>query len=661
MSSESEPQISKNGPEYTDHANATLVQTPVPTSHNNQYSDNNNNNNSNNTTSGIYENISFEDAIDDVHTRFILNLPDSELRSADRIMVQIEQAWWFYEDFICDSQQAQQQQQGSSLPRFSHHSFAKKMFQYSTVLPDIAQFNDMWNEYLVYKRQISNYGCILLSSDYERIVLCQVYNGTSYTLPSGKINEGEDGVAAACRETYEETGFDPSCRHGMTALWNETMPSKVTWDPILQPSQKIVHEQDEHGKRRTCYVVVNVPEDFPFAPVCRKEVSNIVWHPIDAIPSLSTFAVMPFYKKLRKWIQKHQPQPSNVVTGTLQSPQQQPQLPHRDTSNSKSRNKHQNKKVGTPQRHNASNRNRDIQIIESSSDHSDIIVSGLGKVGDKVRWSEEDMFHVNAQILGRAVEYDGNPHIFTEEGLSKVDPHSYRIVGGTMLNHTNSNSDVKPGNAMAASNPLQAQPIYHERNEGNSDHIIANDHDLTPFFSQDGATPWGEVIPNIQHQQQQQQKEQVHVVSKKVRTPRTTASIRMAAPTKESQYIQSSNASLESNKTAYVDTLLVSEHNINIVPTDAQITAKSQAAKKITLLKKPISTFASPPPMSTPIVACSYKERYERDMAYIQNWVANLPKPQPTKYFGLFTLDADAIMAQAAKDVAAINARTKTF
>ena len=39
----------------------------------------------------------FEDALDDVHSRFILNLPANELSSADRIFFQLEQAHWYYE------------------------------------------------------------------------------------------------------------------------------------------------------------------------------------------------------------------------------------------------------------------------------------------------------------------------------------------------------------------------------------------------------------------------------------------------------------------------------------------------------------------------------------------------------------------------------------
>ena len=82
------------------------------------------------------DNKAYEEALDDVHTRFILNLPDEELQSAPRIFFQLEQAWWFYDDFICDGAAAaaaasaaaeengssnnKKQQQQEQLTRFKH-------------------------------------------------------------------------------------------------------------------------------------------------------------------------------------------------------------------------------------------------------------------------------------------------------------------------------------------------------------------------------------------------------------------------------------------------------------------------------------------------------------------------------------------------------------
>ena len=40
----------------------------------------------------------------DLCLRFILNVPSEELRSTERLLFQVEQAHWFYEDFVRDDQ-----------------------------------------------------------------------------------------------------------------------------------------------------------------------------------------------------------------------------------------------------------------------------------------------------------------------------------------------------------------------------------------------------------------------------------------------------------------------------------------------------------------------------------------------------------------------------
>jgi mRNA-decapping enzyme subunit 2 len=259
----------------------------------------------------------YELSLEEVHTRFILNVPESELASADRLFFQLEQAWWFYEDLICDVHPEY------NLPRFATFKpFAKMMFSYSSVLPNCnEQFNHMWQQFTAYKQSIGNYGCILITQDYSKMILCQVYNGKSLTFPAGKINHGEDGPTAAARETYEETGFDPLCLRGITAMWKEQTPEKITWNTEFTEQDMLVH-QDSHnfmqqnpnnnnvnnnnklGKRRTCYVVAGVPEDFPFEPVCRKEVSDIDWYPIDEHIPKPSFGVIPFLVPLKRWIRK---------------------------------------------------------------------------------------------------------------------------------------------------------------------------------------------------------------------------------------------------------------------------------------------------------------------------------------------------------------------
>jgi len=378
---------------------------------------------------------SFEDAIEEVHTRFIINLPDSELETADRIFFQLEQAWWFYEDFLVDRR--------PNLPHLDLKRFSQQMFEYSPLLPSVEEFSSLYNKFAKYRRKITNYGCILLSADCSEVVLCRVWNGKSFTLPAGKINQGEDGKVAAARETYEETGFDPSCSYGTTASWRNKSPDKITWKP-LQDENKISITEDG-GKQRVAYVVANIPKDFDFEPVARKEVSQIGWFPVDDIPR-PNFGVIPFLPKLRKWIKQYR-----KANGIRVTPKR-----HR----------------GTVSQHNSRN----------NTPHSRASLdSCLVSPGEATGWSEEDMFRVNEKLTGEAVEYDGNPHVFAEVGLAQGDPHAYRVVGGAFLN---ANGDQDTDTVEGATDTKQ--PSVHKGSDGD---------DLIPFF---GSGSLGDVNNNIE-------------------------------------------------------------------------------------------------------------------------------------------------------------------
>jgi len=234
----------------------------------------------------------FLDAMEEVHTRFILNLPTEELESSNRLFFQIEQAWWFYEDIICDEMQEGDTIESSfepvsyaaalskkSLPRFKKLlPFARKFIELSPMLsPLMGQFDVLWKEFSVYRRAISTYGTILLNKDCTKVLLCQDYAGKSWTFPAGKVNQGEGGIEAGARETYEETGFDPNCNLGTTKTMKEVC-TDLPWNELRHEDKLHYTEQDGSGKLRTCFICHGVPEDFPFAPVARKEVIAVEWH-----------------------------------------------------------------------------------------------------------------------------------------------------------------------------------------------------------------------------------------------------------------------------------------------------------------------------------------------------------------------------------------------
>jgi mRNA-decapping enzyme subunit 2 len=384
----------------------------------------------------------FEDALDDVHTRFLLNLPPEELETSDRIFFQLEQAYWFYDDFHCDNSEL-------PLPRFkSLKPFALKMFQISPML-DVKLFDQMWEEFSAYKRQISTYGTILLNSSCTKMILCQAWKSNSWTFPAGKVNQHESGTDAGARETFEETGFDPNCCFGLAKRMHER-GEHITWNPLQEDDALVFLDA---GKRRTMYVCRGVPEDFPFEPVARKEVSAVEWHNVDEVPKRS-FAVLPFMKQLRRWIKK------NGKAGKKKDKFGTPGR-KRPTSNKKSRS--QNSSRGRVR--------EDDPLTEA----------GLASLGDINGWAEEDMFKANEKLLGRKITYDGNPHHFAEKGFDGRDPHAFHVVGGSFMN--------SGGISSLASPPEQSrlQPLF--RKEG------MDDLELQPFFSAEGETPWGDRMP----------------------------------------------------------------------------------------------------------------------------------------------------------------------
>lgn len=143
----------------------------------------------------------FHIALDDVHTRFLLNLPSEELASPERIFFQLEQAYWFYDDFYCDKNEKSSDEEQQELPRFkSLFHFCQTLFRISPLLShQTDNFTSMWNEFTKYKRSISTYGTILLNEDCTKVLMCQDFFGKSWTFPAGKVNQKETGIIAGAR------------------------------------------------------------------------------------------------------------------------------------------------------------------------------------------------------------------------------------------------------------------------------------------------------------------------------------------------------------------------------------------------------------------------------------------------------------------------------
>lgn len=556
--------------------------------------------------------------------------------------------------------------------------FSLKMFKFSPLLePLLPQFNEMYDKFSQYKRSISTYGTILLNEDATKMALCRNWQGKSWTLPGGKVNQNESGRDAAARETYEETGFDPYCERGLCAEWKErvergeTIPellggggedvglvpffeeeeditNAATSDALLpwktlQDSNKLVSTDKDTNKRRTCYVCRGVPENFPFDPVARKEVSEVKFYELNSLPK-HTYAVLPFMGHLRKWIRNdnklrargnQDENRSNSRTGSRPKSRSKNQTPEarRGTPNRKDRNGSEPKSRVSPKKEKrSSSRSNSKQKPRSNSkevSHDDpLVASALASPGESNRWTEEEMFATNERILGRKISYDGNPHEFAEKGFGiegsgqRLDPHAFHVVGGKFMN---SEQSLAPPPRMEALQPLVARKT--------SSGIPGDDMELTPFFS-DGKAPWDEGPTPLSGLMgglsisSNKQDDDIQVRSAGSNTKGLALLSRLRQGDSATDFAAGDNTPSSGT---------IEHANYDWFLTDKEITAKSQKEKLCSMLD-----VASPSLEHASLQSELQNEHWQ----HMKSWVTNLPRAPPTKYFGDFHFDTDAIMDQ---------------
>lgn len=237
------------------------------------------------------------EAFEMVEVRFVAPLSAAERACNERLFAHLEQAWWFYEDEICD--------------RFAHvphlrrfEPFARAFVQWSPSFSPEARlrFDADYQAYCEYKHLIPVCGAALLSADLRRVLLVSGYASHTWGFPKGKINQDEDAVDCALREVYEETGF-PALEH---------FAGKRDYDWVRW-------SHASNGKDIRLLVVPDVPEDFAFAPRVVKEIAGIRWFALAELPANERVSVLlpggeraklwgvaPFLPQLREWVARRQ-------------------------------------------------------------------------------------------------------------------------------------------------------------------------------------------------------------------------------------------------------------------------------------------------------------------------------------------------------------------
>ncbi|KAI1500489.1 hypothetical protein F5X99DRAFT_386186 [Biscogniauxia marginata] len=246
------------------------------------------------------EKMTLEDWLDDLCVRFIINLPREDLSSVARICFQIEEAQWFYEDFI--------RPLDPTLPSMSLRSFSLKMFQHCPLLASFSAESHIkaFEEFMQYKTRVPVRGAIMLNEAMDAAVLVRGYKkGASWSFPRGKINKDENDLDCAVREVYEETGYDLR----QAGLIEKNTP--------VQPLEVTMHDQQVR-----LYVFRGVPQDTVFETRTRKEIGDIKWYNVSDLPAYRKkkgagrnqgaigvsqdkfYMVAPFMVQLRQWVMK---------------------------------------------------------------------------------------------------------------------------------------------------------------------------------------------------------------------------------------------------------------------------------------------------------------------------------------------------------------------
>ncbi|GAA5991710.1 hypothetical protein JCM11641_001952 [Rhodosporidiobolus odoratus] len=277
-------------------------------------------------SSGVssFASLSLNNVLEDLSARFIVNLPAEELESMDRVCFQIEQAHWYYEDFIRPTAT-----NPALLPSYGLKAFSLLMFKSCPLLHDLLpSHGQIWTSFMAYKERVPVCGAVMINEYWDKVLLVKGWNkGASWSFPRGKINKQEPEAMCAVREVLEETGFDLTPHFPPHQLHPNYAGEEEGIERIPYYVELVIREQ-----KIRLYFIPTIPEGTRFETRTRKEISKIDWFALSSLPTWNQnqrvgrnpgsmrskgelangrqakyYMVTPFISHLKLWIDRNKP------------------------------------------------------------------------------------------------------------------------------------------------------------------------------------------------------------------------------------------------------------------------------------------------------------------------------------------------------------------
>jgi len=282
--------------------------------------------------------------LDDLGSRFIINIPDEERKDIIRIMFQVELAKWFYDDEYVNTD--------ASLTSCSMRDFCEHIFRRVPFLaPYVDSLDEVLEDWKSYKMAVPTYGAIILNPKLTKVLVVQGWwSRNSWGFPKGKVNEVELPHECAVREVIEETNCDVSqlidSRHFL---------------------EKVINDQTVR-----LYLAPGVSEETVFGTKTKSEIRDWQWFPVDELPLSkkeavrpnclairnwnSFFMVMPFVRDMRIWIKHYKRNKFEFIPGYREPEQDHHFLPvqnqaqgRRNSTKKRKNSKSQSQEQSQPQ------------------------------------------------------------------------------------------------------------------------------------------------------------------------------------------------------------------------------------------------------------------------------------------------------------------------